>query len=197
MICPRCGIINPDDTERCKRCQGSLARPPARSQEVPPQALTEAAHAAPEEQVVQDAAEEPGHAEQPDPADQASPEPAPEPAGREPPGPAYPAPQDWQAPDWPAPPSGPSRWNPPGAGPSVPSYMLQAVLCTVLLFPVGGIIAIVYGVRVNRRLAIGDWDGASHASRMARTWCWISVAVGFIGLGLIAAGILPNPSAGR
>jgi hypothetical protein len=32
---------------------------------------------------------------------------------------------------------------------------------------------------------------------MARTWCWISVAVGFIGLGLIAAGILPNPSAGR
>ena len=28
MICPRCGTINSDDTQRCSRCTGSLARPP-------------------------------------------------------------------------------------------------------------------------------------------------------------------------
>ncbi len=164
--------------------------------------MTETARIAPVEPTAQDAAErprhteQPGHAEHPDSAQPTSSEPAPEPARQEPPGPAYPPPQDRQAPAWPAPPARPSRWIPPGAGPSVPSYLLQAVLCTVLLFPVGGIIAIVYGVRVNRRLAVGDWDGASHASRLARTWCWISVAVGFIGLGLVAAGVFPNPYGG-
>src|SRR5205807_5206447 len=115
MICPRCGIINPDDTERCKRCQGSLARPPARRQETPARAVTDTTRPAPAEAVNQDAAEQgrqteqPGHEEQPDPAQQAGPEPAPQPARQEPPGPAYPAPQEWQAPDWPAPPAGPSR----------------------------------------------------------------------------------------
>src|ERR1700736_6049483 len=31
MSCPRCGTINAGDAERCKRCQGSLVRPPSRS----------------------------------------------------------------------------------------------------------------------------------------------------------------------
>ncbi len=56
-------------------------------------------------------------------------------------------------------------WKPQG---TLPTYLPWAVLCTILLFPIGGIVAIVYGVLVNRRAAAGDWEGASRASRLAR-----------------------------
>ena len=53
--------------------------------------------------------------------------------------------------------------------------------------------AIVYGVLVNRRAAAGDWEGASRASRMARTWCLISLVVGLVALLLVATGLVKNP----
>jgi hypothetical protein len=67
------------------------------------------------------------------------------------------------------------------------------VLCTILLFPIGGVVAIVYGLLVNRRVAVGDWEGASRASRLARRWCLICVGVGAFILLLLAFGIVKNP----
>jgi len=58
-----------------------------------------------------------------------------------------------------------------------------SILCTVLFFPGGsftGVVAIVYGFQVNRRLAEGDWDAAVRASRLARTWCLASLAIGIV-----------------
>ncbi|SRR5579875_360162 len=36
MICPRCGVINLPERERCSRCSGSLAPPPRRQGQPPP-----------------------------------------------------------------------------------------------------------------------------------------------------------------
>jgi hypothetical protein len=77
----------------------------------------------------------------------------------------------------------------------LPTYLPWAVLCTILLFPIGGIVAIVYGVLVNRRAASGDWEGASRASRLARRWCLISVGVALIVLIALASGVVKNPYA--
>jgi hypothetical protein len=66
----------------------------------------------------------------------------------------------------------------------------------VLLFPIGGIVAIFYGVQVNRRTAAGDWAGASRASRLARTWCLICVAVGIVVTLLLISGAVHNPYKG-
>jgi Interferon-induced transmembrane protein len=63
----------------------------------------------------------------------------------------------------------------------------------VIFNPLAGVVAIVYGVQVNRKLTVGDWDGAARASRLARTWCWVSVAVGVVFLALILSGAIPNP----
>lgn len=65
----------------------------------------------------------------------------------------------------------------------------------MLAFWPGGIVAVVYGVLVNRRLAAGDVAGATRASHLARTWCWISVVVGAVILLLIVSGVLRNPYA--
>jgi hypothetical protein len=64
------------------------------------------------------------------------------------------------------------------------------------MFWPGAIVAIVYGLQVNRRLSVGDVDGATRASHLARTWCWISVVVGVVLLLLLASGVLRNPYGG-
>ncbi|MDP9075235.1 MAG: CD225/dispanin family protein, partial [Actinomycetota bacterium] len=83
-----------------------------------------------------------------------------------------------------------------GSGRSVPNYLVWAILCT-LLWTVGGVVAIFYSLRANRLLAAGDWDGAIRASHLARTWCWVSVAVGAVLLILLATGTITLPTYGR
>jgi hypothetical protein len=39
------------------------------------------------------------------------------------------------------------------------------------------LVAVVYATQVNRRVQGGDITGAARASRLARTWCLITVAV--------------------
>ena len=75
----------------------------------------------------------------------------------------------------------------------MPTYLVQAIICAVLFNVVTGIVAIVYSVRVNRKLAVGDWDGAAQASRRARTWCWVSFVIFLVFLLLIFSGAMPNP----
>jgi uncharacterized membrane protein len=58
-------------------------------------------------------------------------------------------------------------------------------------------VAIFYSVRANRLLAAGDQDGAIRASHTARTWCWVSVAVGVLLIILFAAVAISLPSYSR
>jgi Na+-driven multidrug efflux pump len=76
----------------------------------------------------------------------------------------------------------------------VPNYLPWAIVSAILWVP-GGIVAIIYSVLVNRRLAAGDWEGASRASRLARVWCLISVAVAALVVVLLASGAIRNPYA--
>jgi Interferon-induced transmembrane protein len=78
---------------------------------------------------------------------------------------------------------------------AVPNYRFQAILCTILFNVLAGVVAIYYSVQVSRKLTVGDWDGAARASRLAKTWCWVSVVVGVVFLALILSGIVPNPYA--
>lgn len=60
---------------------------------------------------------------------------------------------------------------------SVPTYVGWAIACFFLCFWPTAIVALVYAGRVNKRLALGDYDGAVRASRGARTWCWVSFGI--------------------
>jgi hypothetical protein len=64
-------------------------------------------------------------------------------------------------------------------------------VATVLLFWPTGIAAIYFSVQVTRRMAAGDVPGALRSSRLARTFCMLSVAMFLIVLGLLAE-YLPN-----
>jgi hypothetical protein len=76
---------------------------------------------------------------------------------------------------------------------SVPTYLVQAILCAIIFNVLAGVVAIAYSVQVNKKLAAGDWNGAARASRLARTWCWVSVAIGVVILTLILSGSVRNP----
>jgi hypothetical protein len=76
------------------------------------------------------------------------------------------------APD--AAPSAPPRWptgpsQPPPGYRDIPTYLAQAILCTLFCCLPFGIVAIVYAAQVNGKLAMGDYYGAQSASASART----------------------------
>lgn len=60
----------------------------------------------------------------------------------------------------------------------IPSYLSQAVLATLLCFPITGTIAIVYASQVRTKQEAGDLDGAREASRKARRMIWLSAILG-------------------
>ena len=74
--------------------------------------------------------------------------------------------------------------QPPPAGPygpatqRIPNYLVPSILTTLCCCLPTGIVALIYAAQVNGKLARGDVVGATHASRNARTWCWISFAIG-------------------
>jgi len=72
----------------------------------------------------------------------------------------------------------------PGAPtPTVPNYLVQAILVTLCCCVPFGIVAIVYASQVNAKLAAGDYAGAVEASQKAKTWCWVALGAGaLIGL---------------
>jgi hypothetical protein len=61
---------------------------------------------------------------------------------------------------------------------SVPTYLAQAILCTLFCCLPAGIVAIVYAAQVNGKLAAGDYPGAALASKNAKTWTWVSFGIG-------------------
>ena len=69
---------------------------------------------------------------------------------------------------------------PPGGipAPSIPNYLVQAILCTLFCCLPAGIVAIVYAAQVNSKLGMGDRAGAMQSSQNAKTWVWVSFGVG-------------------
>ena len=70
---------------------------------------------------------------------------------------------------------------------TVPNYLWQAIVVTILCcWPVGSP-AIVFAAKVDDLAARGDVAGAVAASNSARTWCWVAFFVGLLpaALGLL------------
>lgn len=72
----------------------------------------------------------------------------------------------------------------PMPGPSVPTYLAQAILCTLFCCLPAGVVAIVYAAQVNSKLGVGDYAGAQLSSKKAKTWVWVSFGIG-LGVALI------------
>jgi hypothetical protein len=71
------------------------------------------------------------------------------------------------------------------------NYLWQSLACLFLFLP-SAVVAVVYSAQVNRRVQIGDMTGALRASRLARTWCLITVGVfTLLVLWMIAGGTAP------
>ena len=66
------------------------------------------------------------------------------------------------------------------AGVAVPNYMVLSILSTVFCCLIGGIVAIVYSSQVNFKLAQGDIKGAKAASKMAKIWLIVNLALGLL-----------------
>lgn len=77
---------------------------------------------------------------------------------------------------------------PPASG-TVPSYLVWSIIVTVLAFVVccfsclsfpaiaTGIVAIVFGTKVNTLLRQGDLVAAQNASRNAKIWAWVTSGI--------------------
>jgi hypothetical protein len=89
--------------------------------------------------------------------------------------------------------------TPEASNVAVPSYLVQAILVTFFCCLPFGVPAIVYAAQVDSKLRLGDVAGAQAASKNARTWCWVSFAIGaMIGLAyllimIIAVANAPPP----
>ena len=70
----------------------------------------------------------------------------------------------------------------------VRSHLAAAVVCTLVCFAPLGVAAVVFAGNVRTRLALGDVEGARHASRMAKRLCWASAAVTMFFLLVIIVG---------
>src|SRR5258708_5265063 len=81
----------------------------------------------------------------------------------------------------PSPPSlSPIPAQQPFIAPPVPSFLVPAILCTLLCCPPFGVPAIFYATQVNSKQVRGDLAGAQAASKKARTWCWICFVIGVV-----------------
>lgn len=65
--------------------------------------------------------------------------------------------------------------------PQIPNHLVGAILTAIFCCQIGGIIAIIYAVRVNSKLAQGDIKGAQHASDVANGWIIANIITGILG----------------
>src|SRR6266850_7663212 len=66
-------------------------------------------------------------------------------------------------------------------GPAVESYLVPAILVTVLCCLPFGIPAIIYAAQVQEKLQRGDITGAQRSAKNAKTWCIVAVAAPLVG----------------
>jgi hypothetical protein len=82
----------------------------------------------------------------------------------------------------------PGQYAPPGyqpqrpTGPQPPTYLVGAILATLFCCLPAGVVSIVYAAQVSSKWSVGDYLGAQSASKNARTWMIVSIAVGLVGV---------------
>lgn len=64
--------------------------------------------------------------------------------------------------------------------PMPPTYLVWAVLCTVLCCLPAGIVAIVFASQVSQKYFAGDIEGAKRSSRIAEIWIIVSFVIGVL-----------------
>lgn len=74
---------------------------------------------------------------------------------------------------------------------AVPTNLVWAILATILCCLPTGIVAIVYAAQVNSKLEAGNIQGARAASDNARTWSWVSLALGLVSIVVYFIAVLP------
>jgi hypothetical protein len=62
----------------------------------------------------------------------------------------------------------------------IQTYLVPAILVTLFCFLPTGIAAIVYATQVSKKRDAGDYIGAAQASKQARMWTIVSLAVGVV-----------------
>lgn len=72
-----------------------------------------------------------------------------------------------------------------------PTYFWQSLACLLLFMP-SAAVAIYFSMRVSNRMQVGDWGGAVRASRLAKTWCLLSLLAFCIIFVLAAAHLIPG-----
>jgi hypothetical protein len=63
---------------------------------------------------------------------------------------------------------------------TIPNYLAQSIIVTLLCCLPLGIPAIVFSAQVNGKIQAGDIQGAMESSRKAKMWCWWSFGVGLV-----------------
>ena len=81
------------------------------------------------------------------------------------------------------------QWSamPPAPPASVQSYLIPAIVVTLLCFLPTGIVAIIFAAQVSSKQQAGDLAGATKASNNAKTWVIVSVVTGLIFWALVLA----------
>jgi hypothetical protein len=94
------------------------------------------------------------------------------------------------------------EWTPPPSSDipdKVPNYLIPAIISALCCIPLG-IISIIFAAQVNGKVASGDVAGALAASKKAKLFSIISIAVGVVlwgayflfGASIIGLSILSN-----
>jgi len=61
------------------------------------------------------------------------------------------------------------------------NYLALAIISTILCCLPAGIVSIVYSTQVNSAYDEGDYDKANRASKNAKTWGIVSIAIAAVG----------------
>ena len=95
------------------------------------------------------------------------------------------------------------EWTPPPPAGSthdkVPNYLIPAIISALCCFPLG-IISIIFAAQVNGKVAAGDTTGALDASKKAKLFSIIFIALGvvlwggylLVTFGIVGLSILSN-----
>lgn len=97
------------------------------------------------------------------------------------------------------PPGGPGGFG--GYGQQMPmgqinNYMTMAILTTIFCCLPFGIVSIVNAAQVNKKLAMGDYNGALSSSKSAKTWAIVSLIAGIVVIGIWLLVVVVGASSG-
>ena len=94
------------------------------------------------------------------------------------------------------------EWTPPPSSEThdkVPNYLIPAIISAICCLPVG-IVSIIFAAQVNGKVATGDIAGALNASKKAKLFSIIAIALGvalwvyyfIFGASIVGLSILSN-----